>query len=90
MQPTLQPGDAVLADLRTPRRRILQPGEVVIARHPQRGDLSIIKRITALDPQGNYFLSSDNPIEGTDSRSFGTVPPALVLGLVTNRIPHKK
>lgn len=78
MQPTLHPGDACLvrygADVRG--------GHLVVARLPNR-PLGV-KRAVLHDEDG-WFLSSDNPMRGTDSATFGSVPDDDVLGRVVLR-----
>ena len=72
MAPRLPPGALVLArpiDGTTPVR----VGDVVVARRPDRPQLEIIKRITAIDAGGAIFLAGDNPSSSTDSRHFGAV-----------------
>jgi nickel-type superoxide dismutase maturation protease len=72
MTPRLPPGALVVArpiDDRTP----LRVGDVVVARRPDRPELEIIKRITAIDAGGAIFLAGDNPAASTDSRQFGAV-----------------
>ena len=72
MTPRLRPGALVVArriDDRTP----LRVGDVVVARRPDRPELQIIKRITAIDAGGAIFLAGDNPAASTDSRQFGAV-----------------
>ena len=44
MLPVLKPGDVVLADLLAYRHSHPQPGDIVIARHPLRRDVILIKR----------------------------------------------
>jgi nickel-type superoxide dismutase maturation protease len=72
MAPRLPSGALVVAssvDRVTP----LHVGQVVVARHPDRPALEIIKRIRAIDGQGAIFLVGDNPSASTDSRQFGAV-----------------
>jgi nickel-type superoxide dismutase maturation protease len=60
----------------------VRPAQVVVARHPGRPDLLIVKRAARLEP-GGWWLASDNPAAGTvDSRAFGVVPPSLIEGRV--------
>ncbi|MCB0189978.1 MAG: nickel-type superoxide dismutase maturation protease [Caldilineaceae bacterium] len=82
MIPTLQPGDLLFIELLSADRS-LQEDDLVVALHPQREGLKIIKRIGAIFGDGRYFLVSDNPLEGTDSRSFGAVPHSNIVGYVT-------
>ena len=80
MLPTLTEGQFVLVD--TARRPAL--GELAVARHPHRDDgLLVVKRVAALQPDGGYELVSDNPDAGTDSRTWGPLPPDMVEGTVT-------
>jgi nickel-type superoxide dismutase maturation protease len=71
MEPALRPGDWLLA-LRTRRAR---PGSIVLARHPRRPDMLLVKRAARREPGGGWWLESDNPAAGAvDSRQFGPVP----------------
>jgi nickel-type superoxide dismutase maturation protease len=81
MEPALRPGDWLLA-LRTRR---IRPGQVVLARHPQRPDLLLVKR-AAGRVDGGWWLASDNPAAGAvDSARFGAVPVPLIEGRVLGR-----
>jgi nickel-type superoxide dismutase maturation protease len=81
MEPTLRPGDWLLVR-RTGRVRA---GQLVVARHPSRPTLLLVKRALRRDP-GGWWLQSDN-INGfaADSRSFGPVPAGLIEGVVLIR-----
>jgi len=81
MLPTLQPGDWLLAR----RSRRVRPGQIVLARHPGRPTLLLVKRAVRRE-SGGWWLESDNPAPGAvDSRSFGPVPPALIVGVLLFR-----
>jgi nickel-type superoxide dismutase maturation protease len=81
MQPALQPGDRVLvATWARPR-----PGDVVVLRDPQRRGLFLAKRVAQRLPDGALVVAGDNPNVSRDSREFGPVPPALVVGRVVFR-----
>ena len=81
MEPALRPGDWVLV-LRTRR---IRPGQLVVARHPERLTLLIVKRAVRRDP-GGWQVASDNPGAGAaDSRAFGPVPRELIEGRVLLR-----
>jgi nickel-type superoxide dismutase maturation protease len=87
MQPALDPGDWLLAYRTTSVRRPLRvrPGQLVVARHPHRPDLLIVKRAVRREP-GGWWLASDNPDGGAvDSRAFGPVPPGLIEGKILLR-----
>jgi nickel-type superoxide dismutase maturation protease len=63
----------------------VRPGQVVVARHPGRPDLLIVKR-AARRERGGWWLASDNPAAGAvDSRAFGVVPPSLIEGRMVLR-----
>ncbi|MFF4649770.1 nickel-type superoxide dismutase maturation protease [Streptomyces sp. NPDC001380] len=81
MLPTLRQGDRLL--VRYGAR--LRPGAVVVARHPLRQDLLVVKRAAERRP-GGWWLLSDNSFAEGDSRDFGTVPDELVLGRVLLRL----
>jgi len=85
MLPLLQPGDLLFVDMHAYRARTPQPDDLVVALHPHQPKRKIIKRVTAVMSDGRYFLSSDNALEGSDSRSFGSLPITHILGRVTGR-----
>lgn len=76
MVPTLRPGDDVAVD----PNGTLAVGDVVVIRHPFKTDIVMIKRIFRIEDDGKLFLSSDNPFESTDSRTFGAVPIEYLKG----------
>ena len=85
MEPALRPGDWVIAwrGLRCPPR--IRPGQVVIARHPGRPDLLLVKRAVRPEADG-WWLGSDNPdADAIDSRHFGPVAPEQIEGWVLGR-----
>jgi nickel-type superoxide dismutase maturation protease len=81
MEPALRPGDWLLVR----RTRRIRAGRVVVAWHPARPTLLLVKRAVRREP-GGWWLQSDNLDGlGSDSRAFGPVPPALVEGVVLLR-----
>lgn len=81
MQPTLLPGDWLLIR----RSRRIRPGQIVVARHPGRPALLLVKRAIRREP-GGWWLESDFRYEGVvDSRTFGPVPPGLIEGVLLLR-----
>lgn len=91
MFPLLEPGDEVLVDPRAYWQSPPQPGEIVVAQHPYKGDLKIIKRVVAVADNGRIHLRGDNPdpAESSDSRIFGPLPRSLILGRVTSRFGER-
>ena len=85
MRPTLLPGDIVLVDTKAYAVSLPQVGDIVLAWHPYQENLSIIKRVAEMTPEGRLVLHSDNPRVGSDSRQFGTINSQRVIGRVTCR-----
>ena len=82
MLPTLRPGDWILAR----RTRRIRPGQVVLAWHPARDGLLLVKR-AARKVEGGWWLESDFPEApgARDSRAFGPVPEDRIIGRVLAR-----
>jgi len=87
MLPELRPGDWLLAR----RTRRIRPGQVVLAWHPSRPGLLLVKRAVRRvegdgEVDGGWWLASDNPAAGAvDSSRFGPVPEEKVVGRVLVR-----
>jgi nickel-type superoxide dismutase maturation protease len=84
MRPGLHPGDRLLVDY----RRRPAPGDLVVVRTPGRPvavKRAAERRTTDLGEPG-WWLLSDNPAAGTDSRTFGAVADGDVLAVVVRRI----
>ena len=88
MQPTLPEGTTLLLDTAAYQHTTPQVGDIVLAQHPFQPENKLIKRITAVSENDRYFVQGDNPdsLASTDSRSFGAVNQAHVLGKVTHRL----
>ncbi|GAB4335802.1 MAG: hypothetical protein Kow0010_23390 [Dehalococcoidia bacterium] len=80
MHPTLAAGEFVIATRHAHSSRV-RPGDVVLAVDPREPARVIVKRVGAVDAAG-VWLAGDNPGASTDSRTFGPVDPAGVLGRV--------
>lgn len=90
MEPALRPGDWLLVrrTLHQGRPLRLRRGQLVVARHPQRPSMLIVKRAARREP-GGWWLTSDNPAAGAvDSRAFGPVPDSMIEGKVLLRYRH--
>jgi nickel-type superoxide dismutase maturation protease len=87
MEPLLRAGDWLLVRRRWRHGRPprVRPGQLVVARHPARPDLLIVKR-AARREGGGWWLESASPAAGAaDSRAFGPVPASLIEGTVMLR-----
>jgi nickel-type superoxide dismutase maturation protease len=82
MAPTLKSGDRVLVD---PRASV-NAGDVVLADHPFKSSLRIIKRLLSIESDGRMFLTGDNAAESSDSRVFGVISRKHLVGKVVSRI----
>ncbi|GAA4319778.1 nickel-type superoxide dismutase maturation protease [Actinomadura luteofluorescens] len=82
MLPGLRPGDwLIVRDGARPA-----PGAVVVAEHPERRGLLIVKRVSHRSADG-WWLESDNrrALGARDSWDFGPVADDLVVGRVVGR-----
>lgn len=82
MLPTLKDGDAVLIN----SKEKINVGDIVLAQHPFKQSVKILKRISEISPEGKYFLVGDNEEESTDSRSFGAIQAKDILGKAVCRL----
>ncbi len=76
MEPTLHSGDWIIVAGLGRRPRV---GEIVLARDPREGRRFVLKRVAAVSENACTLLG-DRPEESTDSRQFGPVALADVLG----------
>lgn len=87
MEPVLRPGDWLLIwrGFRPDRPPRVKNGQIVVARHPGRDDMLLVKRAARREP-GGWYLTSDNPGAGAvDSARFGLVQPELIKGTLLLR-----
>src|SRR4051812_4066103 len=85
MAPTLRHGDQLLVV----RRRRARPGALVVVRLPD--DRLAVKRLVRIVDTGALWVEGDNPFGSTDSRSFGPLPAAAVVGVPVARLwPHPR
>jgi nickel-type superoxide dismutase maturation protease len=74
MAPALLPGDRLLVERLTYRRRGPRAGEIVLAADPRRPSRELVKRIGLVDASsGSAELVGDAAEASTDSRAFGPV-----------------
>lgn len=67
----------------------VRAGDAVLARDPRLPERILVKRAARREP-GGWWLLADNPYAPGDSRQFGAVPDALVLGRVLLRLPRSR
>lgn len=86
MFPLLKNGDLVLIN------PDLKPkiDDIVLANHPFKKSVKIIKRIKEISAENRYFLVGDNQGESTDSRSFGAIGKKDILGRIEAKIKDNK
>ena len=82
MQPTLNNDDVVLIE----RTTNVAVGDIVLAQHPYKQSVKMLKRVEKIDENGRFTLVGDNPDESTDSRTFGTVSIEYIYGKAVCRL----
>lgn len=87
MHPTLRDGEVVLVDQNAYLSSPPNPNDIVLALHPYKGGVHMVKRVLHLVESGHVFLKGDNPLESSDSRAFGAVHPSKILGQVIGSLP---
>jgi nickel-type superoxide dismutase maturation protease len=85
MQPLLQPGEEILINPHAYQKDLPQVNDLVVAIHPHRENLEIVKRVHYITEDGTFFLLGDNLSHSTDSRNFGTIPLKNIIGKVICR-----
>jgi phage repressor protein C with HTH and peptisase S24 domain len=84
MLPTLRPGDRLLVRYAAP----VAAGRLVLARFPD-GTLAVkraVERRQTRTGDLGWWLLSDNPDEGVDSRHRGVIADADVVAVVVGRV----
>lgn len=89
MLPTLRPGDRVIVDLWSYRRRLPREGEIALLTAPD--GRTLVKRVAGPPRESEAFAEAsivvlgDNPPASVDSRAFGPVPSGRFRGRVVFR-----
>ena len=86
MFPTLSEGDLVLVN----PSAACQIGDIVVARHPFKKSVNIIKRVAEILSGEKYILLSDNLKDSTDSRTFGAIAAKDILGKAEAKVKAEK
>ena len=82
MRPNLNDDDVVLVG---PPSSI-SVGDIVLAVHPFKSSVTILKRVVRIDDLGRYDLRGDDPAESSDSRGFGSIRREDIRGKVLCRL----
>jgi nickel-type superoxide dismutase maturation protease len=86
MRPALEPGDRLLVDTRVLRARLPRIGEIVVLRDPIAPTRWLIKRVGAVDAaRATVEVRGDAADRARDSRQFGPVPFAAIVGVAYRR-----
>ena len=61
-------------------------GSVVLAQHPLKPDVRVVKRVRHLTEDGRLFLEGDqpDPLGTEDSHNFGPIQPSAVLAIAVD------
>jgi len=83
MRPTLLPGDRLLVDPAPVRAALPPVGAIVVLRDPEQPARALVKRIAARDERADRVtVLGDAAERSRDSRAFGDVPRASLIGVV--------
>ena len=87
MLPVLEDGEYVLGNTRAYCRKRPQPGDLVVAIHPEHKS-KIVKRVESVTEDNRYCLHSENSSipESSDSRRFGNLDKESIVARVSCRI----
>ncbi|MBA2253913.1 MAG: nickel-type superoxide dismutase maturation protease [Chloroflexi bacterium] len=80
MLPALRPGDWLLVDPHGFDQGRPAAGDLVVVPDPRLTERWLVKRVWAVDPDGRLDVRGDSPAASTDSRTFGAVDPATIVG----------
>ena len=77
-----EPSDKVIAKFESVEDTAFRIGQIVLAKHPFKTDLILIKRISSINDNG-VFLVGDNPdpTASEDSHNFGRISVADIIGV---------
>ena len=82
MWPTLRAGDEVeFTELVAQDNAELRVGDLVVAIHPLKPGVQVVKRIAGFDADARLILVGDNPdpLASEDSHNFGPVSPKSII-----------
>lgn len=81
MWPTFRDGD-ILTFSHLPDQHHVNAGAVVLAKHPLKVDVLVVKRVHSVELDGRFFLVGDqpDPLGSEDSHNFGPVHRSAIIG----------
>ena len=79
MSPLFSDGDEVLFDPYI--NQTLNIGDILLFNHPYKKNNKLIKRITKIKGDSLYFLEGDNPVNSSDSKTFGYINKKSILAI---------
>tara|TARA_B100001057_G_scaffold837_1_gene785 strand:+ start:1454 stop:1702 length:249 start_codon:yes stop_codon:yes gene_type:complete len=79
MSPLLSDGDEVLFDPYI--NQTLNIGDILLFNHPYKRNDKLVKRITKIKGDSLYFLEGDNPVNSSDSKTFGYVNEKSIIAI---------
>tara|TARA_Y100000768_G_scaffold352318_1_gene303844 strand:- start:283 stop:531 length:249 start_codon:yes stop_codon:yes gene_type:complete len=79
MSPLLSDGDEVLFDPYI--NQTLNIGDILLFNHPYKRNDKLVKRITKIKGDSLYFLEGDNPVNSSDSKTFGYINKKSILAI---------
>ena len=79
MSPSFSDGDEVLFDPYI--NQTLNIGDILLFNHPYKRNNKLVKRITKIKGDSLYFLEGDNPVNSSDSKTFGYINKKSILAI---------
>ncbi|MDG1552760.1 MAG: S24 family peptidase [Candidatus Poseidonia sp.] len=81
MWPTFSDGD-MLTFSHLSSQHLVCAGLVVLAKHPLKADVLVVKRVHSVESDGRFFLVGDqpDPLGSEDSHNFGSVHRSAIVG----------
>ncbi|MDA8531239.1 nickel-type superoxide dismutase maturation protease [Candidatus Poseidonia alphae] len=81
MWPTFSDGDTLTFAHLLDQHHV-DAGVVVLAKHPLKLDVLVVKRVHSVEPDGRFFLVGDqpDPLGSEDSHNFGPVHRSAIVG----------
>ena len=88
MEPAYREGDRLLVNRLAYVLSAPRPGDAIVLRDPEHPERLLLKRVASVPPgdcADCVFVVGDNPPASRDSRQFGPIPRASVIGRAWRR-----